>query len=394
MVNTNSFLENRWSKPSSTAYGHYNMWHQSKHGRPLRKRLQNEFIQRQLKSERKARFRNCIRQITRDCKEMLKKKMEEIDLYNSTINQPQSHNILQNKYRRHRCFKCRQRGHVIKNCPMRKHDEGTQRTGNISETAKVVNEGFMTTKPTVSLKYPEWIHFTTKCMIKGTDQGHWDDICRHFGLKDDLIEIKGALYSTRVNTFNEYVAFLNLIKQDEIISQKWDIFRERFDKVVKWFYKSYLEKPLHGLFPLKINGVEIHLFDLYKLVEGLGGYLSVYFENEFSTIGEILGLSKHDGEEIKRCYINYLDVFTSYYKTARVPKQGYNPILDIPTKNVEEGKEYTCLTSHQCGFAEIKAPNMEAANKKEKDEIEHFGIKLEDTRNEPDSFQPIQPSIK
>nr|GEW68105.1 hypothetical protein [Tanacetum cinerariifolium] len=34
---------------------------------------------------------------------------------------------------------------------MRKHDDGTQRTGNTSETAKVVNEGFMTTKPTVSL---------------------------------------------------------------------------------------------------------------------------------------------------------------------------------------------------------------------------------------------------
>nr|GEZ43792.1 ARID DNA-binding domain-containing protein [Tanacetum cinerariifolium] len=409
---------------------------------------------------------------------------------------------------------------------MRKHDEGTQRTWNTSKTAKVVNEGFMTTKPTMSLKYPEWIHFTTKCMIKGTDQGHWDDIwyvsnntnmhlcsklnlfcnikesftvnkldnqakllftygigevvvkngdegylipgvyyflevtlnvlsieqlerqgidiiyednaCRliymfkdskdhkfnedklrvmqneylenyfeflensvgetktvgTLGLKGDLIDIKGALYSTRVNTFNEYVAFLNLIKQDEIISQQWDIFRERFDKAVKWFYKSYLEKPLHGPFPPKINGVEIHLFDLYKLVEGLGGYLSVYFENEFGTIREILGLSKQDGEEIKRCYIYYLDVFTSYYKIARVPKQGYNPILDIPTKNVEEGKEYTCLTSHQCGFAEIKAPNMEAANRKGKEKIEHFGIKLEDTRNEPDSFQPIQQSIK
>ncbi|GJW44187.1 hypothetical protein Tco_0072986 [Tanacetum coccineum] len=71
-----------------------------------------------------------------------------------------------------------------------------------------------------------------------------------------------------------------------------------------------VEKSLPGPIPPIINGVQIHLFDLYKLIEGLGGYLSVYFENEFGTIGEILGLSKQDGEEIKRCYINYLDIFT------------------------------------------------------------------------------------
>ncbi|GJR99573.1 hypothetical protein Tco_0316082 [Tanacetum coccineum] len=58
----------------------------------------------------------------------------------------------------------------------KEHDEGTEKPGNISETAKLVNEEFMTRKPTVSLKYQEWIHFATKCMIKGTDQGHWDGI--------------------------------------------------------------------------------------------------------------------------------------------------------------------------------------------------------------------------
>ncbi|GKE69648.1 hypothetical protein Tco_1527720, partial [Tanacetum coccineum] len=106
-----------------------------------------------------------------------------------------------------------------------------------------------------------------------------------------------------------------------------------------------------------------------------------YFGNEFGTIGEILGLSKQDGEEIKRCYPNYLDVFTSYYKTARVP-----------TKNVEEGNKDTYLTSHQCGFAEIKAPNVEVANKKGKEKIEHFGVKLEDLNRE--EYHDSQPNKK
>ncbi|GJZ71859.1 ARID DNA-binding domain-containing protein [Tanacetum coccineum] len=173
---------------------------------------------------------------------------------------------------------------------MKKLNEGIEKNGNRSETEKAKNEVLMASKPSVSIKYPESIHFETKCMLKGTDQGHWDNIC-------------------------------------------------------------------------------------------LGGYLGVYFGNEFGKIGEILGLSKQDGEEIKRCYINYLDVFTSYYKTARVT-----------TRNVEEGNGFNCLTSHQSDFAEIRTPNVEVAKGKEK--MEHFGIELEDTSYESDNLSPIHPSIK
>ncbi|GJV90210.1 ARID DNA-binding domain-containing protein [Tanacetum coccineum] len=493
MVNTNSLIEGHWSS-LKTGSGHSNNWYQSKLGRPLRKRLQHGFIQRQLKREKETQLGNCIRQITHDCKNMLRRKLEEIELYNSTISQ--------NKYKRHKCFHCRQRGHILRTCPMidKNKDKGTEK--NTSETTKETNEVFKTTKPTVILKYPECIHFTTRCMIKGTDQGHWDDIwyisnntnkhlcsklnlfcnikesfvvnklddqmkflftygigevvikdggqgylipgvhyapevtlnilsiellerqgfeityendrCRlvymfnnpkdhkldedrlrtmqneyleeYFeslakedtSMEDDLIKIKGNTYSTKVNTFNEYVAFLNLIKQDEIVSQEWDSFRKKFDKVVKWFYNHYLEKSLPGPIPPIINGVQIHLFDLYKLIEGLGGYLSVYFGKEFGTIGEILGLSKQDEEKVKRCYINYLDVFTSYYKTARVPKQEHNYILDMPTKKVEEDKERTCPMSYQWDFAKTCAPIKRTTDQRGKEKLEHFGVKLQD----------------
>ncbi|GJY83594.1 ARID DNA-binding domain-containing protein [Tanacetum coccineum] len=214
------------------------------------------------------------------------------------------------------------------------------------------------------------------------------------GMEEDLIRIKGNLYSTKVQTFNEYVVFLNLIKQDDIVNQEWDFFRNRFNKVVKWFYNHYLERSLPGPIPPTINGVQIHLFDLYKLVEGLGGYLSVYFSQEFDTIGEILGLSKGNGEEIKRCYINFLDVFTSYFKTARAPQQEYNggfnqTILKMPTREIEEGKDRDCLMSHQWDFSETGAPIAKSAVLKGKETLEHFGVKLEDTRDS--QHQPILP---
>nr|GEV22883.1 retrovirus-related Pol polyprotein from transposon TNT 1-94 [Tanacetum cinerariifolium] len=63
---------------------------------------------------------------------------------------------------------------------MRKHDDGTQRTGNTSETAKTKGTG-MTSENSVG---------ETKTV--GT-----------LGLKDDMVDIKGALDSARVNTFND-----------------------------------------------------------------------------------------------------------------------------------------------------------------------------------------------
>ncbi|GKC30271.1 ARID DNA-binding domain-containing protein [Tanacetum coccineum] len=215
------------------------------------------------------------------------------------------------------------------------------------------------------------------------------------GIGEDLIRIKGNLYSTKVQIFNDYVAFLNLIKKDDLVSQEWDTFRKRFDIVVKWFYNHYLEKSLPVPIPPIINGVQIHLFDLYKLVEGLGGYLSVYFGQEFDTIEEILGLSKGNGEEIKKCYINYLDVFTSYFKTARAPQQEYNggnnqPILEKPTREIEEGKDRNCLMSHQWNFGETGASIRRYAVLKGKEKLEHFGVKLEDTEEGNESQeQPI-----
>nr|GEU50926.1 ARID DNA-binding domain-containing protein [Tanacetum cinerariifolium] len=165
--------------------------------------------------------------------------------------------------------------------------------------------------------------------------------------------------ASEVHTFYESVAFLNLIKNDDIISKSWDIYRKRFDMVLKWFYNHYLKRPLPGTIPPIIHGVPIHLFDLYKLMDCMGGYLIVQFGQEFGALAEILGLTRSDGEEIRKCYITYLDVFISYYKTTMAPED--------PTK-VEEDSE--SLESYQWNIGKTCAPIAVEKGKK----IEHFGI--------------------
>ncbi|GJV49020.1 ARID DNA-binding domain-containing protein [Tanacetum coccineum] len=112
--------------------------------------------------------------------------------------------------------------------------------------------------------------------------------------KDEMARYEKDVNPSEVHTFEEFVGFLNLIKNDDVVSKGWDLYRDRFVKVLKWFYSHYLQRRLPGPIPPIIHGIPIHLFDLYKLIECMGGYLSVHFGQEFGALAEILGLTRSD----------------------------------------------------------------------------------------------------
>nr|GEY74206.1 ARID DNA-binding domain-containing protein [Tanacetum cinerariifolium] len=422
--------------------------------------------QLELKRENQEKFGSYMRKILEECKNMLNNKMKEVMRHNTNLNQPTNND----KFKNYKCFQCKQLGHIVKTCPM---DSKIKNTDAKKETKKRM-EGIIAPKPTVLITYPETVHFSTTCMLKGTNLAGWDEVWyvsnkidRHVcykldtfcnikeefsvtklenhrkflfsyglgkilieangnshiipgvyyapevtlnilsqeqlekqgfpvtydgnrcslslmfkdkeikrfdedrlmrmhnhymqeyfesiskegeGLEQDTINIKGNLYTTKVQSFTDFVAFLNLVKLDVVVSQEWDYFRKRFNMVVKWFFNHYLNRSLPGNIPPIINGVEIHLFDLYKIMENLGGYLSVHFSQEFDMVEEIMGLSKGKGEEIRKCYMNFLEILTSHFKTARAPRQGNMDTMLEPTRRDRE-----CLGYHQGKIGEDDA---------------------------------------
>nr|GEX39183.1 ARID DNA-binding domain-containing protein [Tanacetum cinerariifolium] len=88
--------------------------------------------------------------------------------------------------------------------------------------------------------------------------------------------------------------------------------------------------------------------DYVYVKESLGGYLSIYFAKEFGYIAEMFGPSHDYGEEIRKCYNKYLDVFKCYYSTTRVPQEEQGTVPKKTTSSVVKGKEITCFQSH-CG---------------------------------------------
>nr|GEV88987.1 ARID DNA-binding domain-containing protein [Tanacetum cinerariifolium] len=157
--------------------------------------------------------------------------------------------------------------------------------------------------------------------------------------------------------------------------------RNRFNKLVKWFFNHYLERSLPGSIPPIVNGVKIYLFDLYKLIKNLGGYLSVHFNQEFDKVGEIMGLPKGNGEEIRRCYMNFLEILTSHFKTARAPLKGHTDALLEPALKAKKDRE--SLGNHQWISGEYGAQWTRHAVLKGKEVVEHSGVQLEDTTKYP-----------
>ncbi|GJV44436.1 ARID DNA-binding domain-containing protein [Tanacetum coccineum] len=425
MVPNTSWDDDKVLDESSWTDIDYCKSHQSKSGRHLRSRQQLHAIQREIRRENEAHLGTCMRKISRDCKEMLKKKLEEIVLHNNTISPPHSSNISENKYKRYKCFGCFQRGHILKFCPANNKSNGKNADKDSSENTKESEEDVKPANPTVVLRYPESIHFSTTYMIKGTDHGTWDDIWyisnhtdKHLCYKQDFFcNIKEAFTVNKLENQKKFLftygigeviiedggqgclvpgvyyapeVTLNILSMDLLEKQGFEIIYEHNRcSLVYMFNNSKKERLDEDRLRTRQNQY------LEEYFESLANK-DVSMEEDLIRIKGNLYSTKGNGEEIKRCYMNYLDVFTSYFKTARAPQQEYNggfnqTILKMPTREIEEGKDRDCLMSHQWDFSETGAPTRRTAVQKGKGKVEHFGVKLEDTEEGEDSQE--QPTL-
>nr|GEW71447.1 hypothetical protein [Tanacetum cinerariifolium] len=382
MSNLNSH-SNKWPRLYKSTYGLPNKWYQSKDWGTLRREQQLEFIQRQLKRDNQEQIGSCMRKISEECKSMLKNKMKEVMQYNSSLKQPTSND----RYRNYKCFQCKQLGHIVKYCPM---DYKVENIDARKETKRRM-EGIKAIKPTVLITYPETIHFSTTCMIKDTDLTSWDEIWyvsnqidRHVCYKlDAFCTIKEGFSITKLEKQKKFLFTYGmgevLIEEGSkglIVPGVFYAPEDRMRKMQNQYLQDYFES-----ITKKEEGMEQ---DLVRIKENLGGYLSVHFSQEFDIVGEIMGLSKRKGEEIRRCYMNYLEVFTLHFKTIRTPRQGHNDVLVESAWKAEKDRE--CLGSHQWEIGEDGAQRTRPAVLKGKKIMEHLDVQLEDTTKSPEEL--------
>ncbi|PWA69501.1 ARID DNA-binding domain-containing protein [Artemisia annua] len=330
--------------------------HEQHSGRPFKEQMQQKqnFIHRQLKRENEKKLGKCIRQITNDCKDMLKKKLEEIDAYNSTLTQ--------NKYRKHKCFICKKKGHISTSCPM-KHEEENKAENKAETSTQNPHQTDIncTQKPTIELKYREVIHFPTHSILKGTDQGHWDDIWYISNSIDKHL-------CSNLNSFRN-------IKEDFVVSKLKDQMKFLFTYGIG---EVIIKDDGRGvLIPGVLYAPEVTLNILSTDLLTKQGFNIVYEENRCRLVYMFNNFEEHvfNEDSLRKRHNDFLE---TYFESLA------NSEDDVI--KINEVDKYSPLSQQ-----EALAPKQSMAEIKGKEKLEHFGVILEDEEKKKAYTKPTLP---
>nr|GFC87282.1 ARID DNA-binding domain-containing protein [Tanacetum cinerariifolium] len=153
-------------------------------------------------------------------------------------------------------------------------------------------------------------------LIKVLEELKWDRNTVQDYLDDDYISVNGTLYAIKVNSFQRLISFLDLMKNEKLVYENWNILSKRFEDMLKWFYLVYLRRDVLEPLPPIIGGVKIDLLGLYKMIDSMGGYLSVSLGNKWKDVAMIHGLPEEHDEDVKKCYKRTIDLMKCYYETT------------------------------------------------------------------------------
>lgn len=160
----------------------------------------------------------------------------------------------------------------------------------------------------------------TECsLVKGLEDLQWDRNDTQDYVDEEYISWNGSLYALKVNSFNRFISFMNLIKKDGLVFKNWTVFSKKYIEMVKWFYLVYLKYDMIDTIPPRIGAITIDLLSLHKMVASVGGYVTATLGNKWGMIAMMQGLTQEDGEAIKDCFRKFIDLMIVYHETARGP---------------------------------------------------------------------------
>ena len=155
-------------------------------------------------------------------------------------------------------------------------------------------------------------------LVKGLEDLSCDRNDEHDYIDDDFISWNGTLYALKVNSYNRFLSFMNLLKKDSIVYKNWDVFSRKFVDMLKWFYLVYLNYDSLDEIPPNIGVIKLDLLALHKTVDSLGGYVAVTLSGKWSIVAQMQGLTTEQGEATKDCFKKFIDMVLVYHDTAQV----------------------------------------------------------------------------
>nr|GEZ79051.1 bulb-type lectin domain-containing protein [Tanacetum cinerariifolium] len=77
-------------------------------------------------------------------------------------------------------------------------------------------------------------------LVKGMEELKMNKEDVHDYLDKEYLSLNGTLYTMKVNTFQKFISFLDLIKIDKVVYGNWEVLKEKFIEMLEWHGKGLL----------------------------------------------------------------------------------------------------------------------------------------------------------
>nr|GEZ34199.1 ARID DNA-binding domain-containing protein [Tanacetum cinerariifolium] len=211
-------------------------------------------------------------------------------------------------------------------------------------------------------------------LVKGMEELKINKEDVHDYVDNEYLSLNGSLYAMKVNTFQRFISFLDLIKIDKLVYGNWEVLKGKFIETLEWFYLGYLGQEVLGELPPVIGAIKINLLGLYKFVDAMGGYMNATFNDNWYQVAKILGLAYEHHETVKEVYKEYIGMVKVYYEEANRSKHGE------PT-DVAMNCRGTAERPHVSAKINAKVEEMSDETPRKRSRTEWEDVNMEDVNN-------------
>lgn len=129
---------------------------------------------------------------------------------------------------------------------------------------------------------------------------------------NDKLEIDGKTATLNIKSLDDFTSFMVLTNCDRIVYKDKGLFMRKFDEALVWFHKIKSGEEI--TLPPKLAGLDICLFDVYKLIAVSGGHDKITREGEWSEMAMSFGYPECYGKAFKELFDQYLLTPQEYYE--------------------------------------------------------------------------------
>ena len=195
---------------------------------------------------------------------------------------------------------------------------------------------------TMALGFPEWYDGKIEaCYVKNLQQldVYYDIIKKTQRLFEvPTVNWKGEEVKLEIKDHDSFMIFMEIIQGTNIGMEDRELFISKFDEMIVWFYKDFVEYTTIEV-PPKIEETKVCLYDLYMLLLSMGGIEETTRDEKWDIVAMSFGFLGDVKYKFKGMAEKYLIMPDMYFKAVMQDIQKLHLTCTMTQESVDGSKK-------------------------------------------------------